>query len=176
LTPNHTLQRTRGKRRAAERERLGVKVDTVRLPDPLFAIINPTVRLLLRSPLHFLWSRNLMLITFTGRKNGRTFTTPVRYLKTDNEIRCFTSAENKWWRNLRGGANINLLVRGQCICCYARPVADEPTVRSALSDFLSRFPQDSPYYGIRLDRQKKPLAIDLDRASRETIMVVATMQ
>ena len=131
--------------------------DTVRLPDSLFVIINPMVRLLLRSPLHSLWSHNLMLITFTGRKSGRTYTTPVRYLRTENKIQCFTSSQNKWWRNLRGGAEVNLLLRGKRIACYAQAIIDQPaTIRNELSQFLNRFPQDSPYYGIRLDRDKSP--------------------
>ncbi|MDE0053611.1 MAG: hypothetical protein OXT64_05055, partial [Gammaproteobacteria bacterium] len=48
----------------------------MRIPEPLFVVINAGMRLLLRSPLHALASRSLMLITFTGRVTGRTYTTP----------------------------------------------------------------------------------------------------
>ena len=68
----------------------------MRLPEPLFAIINPVVKTLLRSPIHGFWSKSLMLITFSGSRSGRRFTTPVRYVRVGDAVRCFTSAENMW--------------------------------------------------------------------------------
>lgn len=146
----------------------------MRLPHIFFSVINPTVKMLLRSPLHGLWSHNLMLITFTGRKSGRTYTTPVRYLETAGRIHCFTAATNTWWRNLRGGAPVVLRVRGKDAPFHATAFPDDPpVVQPALLDFLSNFPQDAPYYGIRLDAEKKPHPDDLARAARETVMVEA---
>ena len=89
----------------------------MRIPHAFSAVINPTVRLLLRSPLHQFWSGSLMLVTFTGRNSGRVFTIPVRYLQHDGKIRCFTSCTNQWWRNLRGGADVSLYVAGRSIHC-----------------------------------------------------------
>jgi hypothetical protein len=98
-------------------------------------------------------------------------------LRSGENIHCFTSSENKWWRNLRGGAKISALVRGERISCCAHAIVGEPTtIQKALGEFLSRFPQDSPYYGIRLDEDKKPLPDELEQASRETVMVVAAPQ
>ena len=42
-------------------------------------IFNPFMVWLLRSPLHKLASKNTLLITFTGRKSGKKYTTPVNY-------------------------------------------------------------------------------------------------
>ena len=42
-------------------------------------IMNPAIKLILRSPLHGLMSKRLLLITFTGRKSGKQFTTPLGY-------------------------------------------------------------------------------------------------
>lgn len=39
---------------------------------PAFRVINPLMEALLRSPLHGLVSDSLLLVTFTGRKSGRT--------------------------------------------------------------------------------------------------------
>ena len=85
----------------------------MKLPEFLFVIINPMMRLLLCSPLHGMLSDSLMLITFRGRNSGREFTTPVRYIENDGVVRCFTSSENQWWRNLRGGSEVVLRVRGK---------------------------------------------------------------
>jgi hypothetical protein len=120
-----------------------------------------------------MWSRNLMLITFTGRKSGRIFTTPVRYLKHDQRIRCFTSSDNQWWRNVRGGAYVSLRVEGRTIRCWAEAITGDP-VRPALADFLLHFPQDAPYYDVQVNAKGSAVEADLDRASAQTVMVEAT--
>jgi len=115
-----------------------------------------------------------MLVTFTGRKSGRVFTTPVRYLRREETLQCFTSSANKWWRNVRGGADVSLRVRGKDMPCRANAIVDEPAaIRAALAEFLSHFPSDAPYYGIRLDSNKTALPGDLERAATETVMVEA---
>lgn len=146
----------------------------MKLPEPLFVVINPVMRFLLRSPLHALWSRSLMLITFTGRKSGRKFTTPVRYIRIGTTVRCFTSAENQWWRNLRGGADVVLHIEGRERPYRATVIDNDPVViKAALRDYLALFPQDAAYHDIRLRKDKRPVSDDLERASQHAIVVEA---
>ena len=42
---------------------------------------NPMITWLLRSPLHGLVSKSIMLITYKGRKSSKEYTTPVNYLR-----------------------------------------------------------------------------------------------
>ena len=58
----------------------------MKVPEFMFVIINPVMRFILRSPLHVIFSSGIMLITFTGRKSGRKFTTPVRYLQDGDTV------------------------------------------------------------------------------------------
>ncbi|MBM5810458.1 MAG: nitroreductase family deazaflavin-dependent oxidoreductase [Gammaproteobacteria bacterium] len=149
----------------------------MRIPDLFFVIINPTVRLLLRSPLHRFWSHSLMLITFTGRSSGRVYTTPVRYLRSGDAIWAFTSVENQWWRNLGNGAPVRLRLQGSEHAYRAEAITDAPErVRAALAEFLVHFPQDAPYYDIRMDAERHPLGADLDRAATRTVWVQAYLQ
>lgn len=146
----------------------------MRIPEPLFVIINPTARLLLQSPLHRLVSKSLMLITFTGRKSGRNFTTPVRYIRYQGAICCFTTATNKWWRNLRGGAEVSLRVEGKTDQYHAIAIEAQPAqIRAALQELFTKFPQDAPYYDVKIDRDGAPIPGDLDLAAQNTIMVQA---
>jgi deazaflavin-dependent oxidoreductase (nitroreductase family) len=146
----------------------------VKIPEPFFVIINPMMRFLLRSPLHFFWSRSLMLITFTGRKSGRQFTTPVRYVREGETVRCFTSAENQWWRNLRGGADVTLRTQDRDAPFHAVVIENDPgEVKKQLLSYLSLFPQDAAYHDIRLNRDKSLVAEDLEAASRNAIVVEA---
>jgi hypothetical protein len=147
----------------------------MKLPEPLFALINPMMRFMLHLPIHGLWSDSLMLITFKGRKSGRTFTTPVRYIETDGVVRCFTASENQWWRNLRGGADVVLRVKGKDRAYKAVAIENDPQqVREWLIYYLALFPQDAAYHDIKLNRDKTLVEEDLERASHNAIVVEAT--
>jgi hypothetical protein len=144
----------------------------MRLPEPLFVVINPLMRALLRSPLHGILSSSLMLITFTGRKSGRRFTTPVRYVRVDGMVRCFTAAKNLWWRNLRGGASVSLLIAGREAPYDAQAIDNDPArIRAALQHYLALFPADAAYHEIRLNRDRTLVPEDLERASHEAVVV-----
>lgn len=146
----------------------------MRLPEPLFVVINPVVRTLLRSPIHGLISNSLMLITFTGRRSGHHFTTPVRYVRVGDSIRCFTSAGNLWWRNVRGGALVSLRIGGKEMPYHAVAIVDDPLrIREALQHYLTLFPGDAVYHGIGLNRNGSLIEADLDRASHEAVVVEA---
>jgi deazaflavin-dependent oxidoreductase (nitroreductase family) len=96
---------------------------------------NAVIKPLLRSPLHSLASGSLMLITFTGRKSGRTYTTPVAYHQPDDHtVILFTQRERIWWKNLIGGAQVTLRLRGRDIQGTATALPDQP--RAELEDAL----------------------------------------
>lgn len=146
----------------------------MKLPEAFFAIINPTMRIFLRSPFHALWSRSLMLITFAGRRSGRRYTTPVRYIRIGTTVRCFTSSENQWWRNLRGGADVVLRIEGADKQYHAIAIVDDPaTIKAALRDYLGLFPQDAAYHDIRLKKDGSLVAEDLERAAHNAVVVEA---
>ena len=66
---------------------------------------------ILRSPLHGMLSNGMMLITITGRKTGKKYTTPVGYYMEGETMWVITSRERTWWKNLQGGAKVDLLLK-----------------------------------------------------------------
>ena len=146
----------------------------MRIPEPLFVLVNPAMRLLLRSPLHGLVSRSLMLITFKGRVSGRSYTTPVRYVRDGATIRCHTSRDANWWLNLKQEPTVVLRIRGCDVVCSARVIDDDPaTVRELLAGYLTRFPGDAVYHDVGLAKDGTPLPEDLDPAASHSIVVEA---
>ena len=83
--------------------------------------LNPLIITILRSPLHPMMSKAIMLITFTGRKSGKRYTTPVSYSRQGETVYVFT--HGTWWKNLRGGAPVSLRLRGQDRNGFALPVS-----------------------------------------------------
>lgn len=101
-----------------------------------------------------------MLLTFTGRKSGRRYTLPVRYLR-DNET-LLTLTDSPWWRNLRGGAPVDLFIAGQNVRGCAEVKTNPEDVEPGIRAMLSRTSSDARFYQVRFDRHGQ-----LDRASLE---------
>ncbi len=148
----------------------------MKLPEPLFLFINPMMRILLRSPLHGLMSKSLILISFKGRNSGKLFTTPVRYVRQMDTVQCFTAMSNQWWRNVDPAADVVLRVAGRDYACRAEAIKNDPErIQSAIANLLQHFPADAPYYEISLESDGLPRSSDLEMASHKTVLVEAIL-
>lgn len=94
---------------------------------------NPFMKWLLRSPLHGVVSRMYLLITFTGRKSGKVYTTPVQYAQDGNTLYIITSEGYTWWKNLRGGAQVQVHLRGISHPAQADISTDTETISALLA-------------------------------------------
>ncbi len=132
----------------------------------LFAVINPIVGALLRSPLHGWMSHNTMLLEFSGRKSGERYSTPVTYLERDGCVHCFTDRTGVWWRNLQHGAEVRMTLRGEAVAGKSSVVTDGGAeMQRALGDFLRGAPRDASYAGVELDAAGEPRADQLAEAA-----------
>lgn len=100
----------------------------------LMKLQNPFMKWLLRSPFHGLVSGMYVLITFTGRKSGTVYTTPVQYAQDGDKLYVVTSEGYVWWKNLRGGADVQVHLRGET--CAG--VADTSTTPEAVAYLVER--------------------------------------
>jgi hypothetical protein len=93
---------------------------------------------LLRSPFHRLASGSLLLITYRGRSSGRHFTIPVMYAEREGTLTIFVGhpERKRWWRNLRGGAEVEIRLRGQRLRGQAEVVKDG----AAVETYVDRYP------------------------------------
>ena len=93
---------------------------------------------LLRSPLHRLASGSLVLITYRGRRSGRRFTIPVMYAERGRALIILVghAEQKRWWRNLRGGAEVELRLRGR----HLRGQAEVVEGKAAVDAYLGRYP------------------------------------
>ena len=78
-------------------------------------LVNPLLRSILSSPLHPLLSGRIALITFTGRRSGRSYTIPVLYELEGDVVRIPVEwpARKRWWRNLRESAPVHMRLAGR---------------------------------------------------------------
>ena len=98
---------------------------------------NPFVKLLLRSPLHGLSSKSVMLLTFTDRKSGRFYSTPVGYSRTGDTLTVITYESRAWWRNLAGGTQVTMCLGGQDVSGSAEVFSDDSEAKEGTLQALS---------------------------------------
>jgi hypothetical protein len=106
-------------------------------------LANLFMKPLLRSPLHGLASKRVMLISFTGRKSNIVFTTPVEYLRRDNVVIFFTQRSRVWWKNLLDHAQVAVRLQGRDIQGVAKRLTlDERLIIDNLLDMHHRMSHD----------------------------------
>jgi deazaflavin-dependent oxidoreductase (nitroreductase family) len=128
------------------------------------------MKLVLRSPVHKMVSKTVLLITFTGRKSGKTYTTPVDYSQDGDQVTIFTHAN--WWKNLRNDAPVTLRIRGRELQGLAKPVAeDKQAVAAGLAEHLRKVPSDAKYYSVTFDDQGNPRAEEVEKAAQNVVMI-----
>jgi hypothetical protein len=91
-------------------------------PLALLKLVNPILRLLLRTPLAGPARDQLMVISFTGRKSGRQYTIPVSAHHIDNNLYALTGAA--WKGNFRGGATAEVLHDGKTTTMHGEVIQD----------------------------------------------------
>jgi len=119
-------------------------------------------------------SGNVLLITFTGRKTGRRYTTPLSYMQEADTVYCLTDA--RWAANLVGGATVTLRLRGQDVQGTATAYRTEPgRVAAVMMRFFERVPRDAKFYGVRLEPSGKPDYGDVQRAVSGIILIEVSL-
>ena len=110
-------------------------------------VMNKVPAAILRSPLHPLMSKKYLLLSFTGRKSGRRYTTPVAYLSEGDAF--LMTTDSPWWKNLRGGAPVTMKVRNHYYEGVGEAVTDEAEVVRVLGRFLETQPGYGKFVGVK---------------------------
>ena len=131
---------------------------------------NDFMNWVLRSPFHRMLSNGMMLITVTGRKTGRTYTTPVGYYQEDGNLWVLTSRDRTWWRNLQGGRQVKLLLKRKLVKGFAEIEVNGKAVEAHMFEYIQHIPQAAKPMGIRVEN-KIPNAEDITRTAKDRLFV-----
>ncbi len=96
---------------------------------------------ILCSPLHRVLSAKRLVLSFTGRRSGTRYATPVNYLQRGSDL--LITTDSSWWHNLVGGAPVAVRLRGRQVQAIAEAIRDPDVVTEALSALV----RDHPPYG-----------------------------
>jgi hypothetical protein len=129
--------------------------------------INPFVSAILRSPVHRLLSGRVLLLTVTGRASGRTYAFPVGYVREADTL-TILSGRHAWWKNLRGGAPVAVLLAGRRRRGRAEVIEDRAAVLAEVDRLVATYGRKGAgqRIGVALDTAPPPTREDLALAMR----------
>ena len=130
---------------------------------------NDFVRFFLGTPFR-VFLGNTMLITVTGCKTGRKYSTPVGFYRKGDTLWVISNRDRTWWRNLKNGAKVSLLLNGKTVNAFAEAEMDEEAVEKHLLDYICHIPMAAKPMGIRIDH-KIPNREDITRVAKERLFV-----
>ena len=109
-------------------------------PSAVIRVVNPILGFLLRTPLAGPARKQLMVLSFTGRKTGRHYSIPVSAHLIDDELYALTGAP--WKQNFRDGAPAQVLYGGKKTTMRGELIGD----RAVVSDLFHRCAES---YGVQ---------------------------
>ena len=105
-------------------------------PPTLVKMGNPLVRMLLGSPLHGMLDHSFLVLHLTGRKTGRRYDIPVGFVDMEGRLTVVTLA--RWRVNLRGGADVEVTLRGCLRLMHALLEEDPASVAVSYQAMINR--------------------------------------
>ena len=136
---------------------------------------NSIMEWLLKSPMHGAFSKNMMLVSYTGRRSGQEYATPVNYWQVndgDEGILLTTSKpERVWWRNLRGDRPVVLQLRGISMNAFGTVVEEFSEKIRLFGVLFTQNPVIGRYFKVALDDNNQPINEDVERTAADTVLV-----
>jgi len=144
-------------------------------PPTLVKMGNPLVRLLLGSPLHGMLDDSYLVLHLSGRKTGRRYDIPVGYVDMGGKLTVVTVA--KWRVNLRGGADVSVMLRGCLRPMHALLEENPASVAVSYQAMIDRigWKKAQRQLGISLPGGRVPTVLELNDAAHEYGWSVITL-
>jgi deazaflavin-dependent oxidoreductase (nitroreductase family) len=131
--------------------------------------LNPLMRLVLAGRAHRIMSGRLVLLSFTGRRTGRSYTTPVSYVRDGSDL--LIPGGGAWWKNLTtGSARVRL--QGTWHVVTSEVIQEPGALSKVLGRMLAVNPAIAVFTGIRPGPDGRPVAKSLERECRRGFVVV----
>jgi len=138
-------------------------------------IANTIAALLLRSPLHGMLSKFLILLTFTGRKSGKKYAIPVGYGRKGNTLALFT--DHIWYKNLLANPKVQVRLQGKDRSGTAEVILDDKErTAQEMKDFVSHSKQAARAYGITFDADESANRESLRQAAERWVLILVHLE
>jgi deazaflavin-dependent oxidoreductase (nitroreductase family) len=132
--------------------------------------LNALPRFVLRLPFQTPMSWRLVLLTYTGRKSGRSYTVPVSYVEQGDTL--LIPGGGAWKRNLEQGSSVGLRLRGSERSARPEVIKEIDEVERLVAFMMAANPAVSRFIGVPRDVDGRPNRERLEQAVRGGFAVV----
>jgi deazaflavin-dependent oxidoreductase (nitroreductase family) len=129
------------------------------------------MKAMINSPLHSLLGPSFAVITVTGRKTGRSISTPINVSHSEGSFTVVSMRDRTWWRNLRGNAAARLRVGGKTFPVRGEIIEDPGAVREELKMYFKQYPDYVKYFNIKQTPAGELDPEGLQRAAEERVII-----
>ena len=139
---------------------------------------NRLAMLVLRSPLHFLVSRSLLMLCYEGRRSSRLRCLPLQYVRDGDTLVIWAgdAPAKTWWRNFRDPWVVTVRLRRKKRYGKAFVVEDVEEKVAYLDAYFERFPYTTPSGKPKfLGRNRRPDADALRKIARDAVLVAVEL-
>ncbi len=137
---------------------------------------NPIMEWILKSPLHGVLSSSMMIINYSGRKSGKAYHTPAGYREIDHTLLTISYKNRTWWRNLRGGAEVKIFLKGKLLEATSQAFEDDQAVINGLEQFIAGDPRAARMFKIEMGEDGQLDPESLKRAGRDKVIISTTLK
>lgn len=136
---------------------------------------NGFMKAILHSPLHKMLSSMTLVIYFTGRSSGNPISTPVNFAREGKNIYITSTRDRHWWRNLRGGATVQVLLDGKKYEGWAETIELPSLVGKHLATIFRLTPAYTKYFDVEIKENGLPDPVQLKNAASDRIGVLVRL-
>lgn len=134
----------------------------IKLPGTPKPWMNSLVMGALKTPgVRSLLGKTFMILTVTGARTGKRYTTPVQYVRDGDRLLVLSQRKRKWWRNLTERPEVELVLTGTTVRTTAR-LATGDEEREAIATALRLNPRTAKFYRVTIadDGEPDPAGVD----------------
>lgn len=129
------------------------------------------IKAIVNSPLHSMLGERFAVITFTGRKTGKTYAIPVNVTPIAGILTVVSLRGRTWWRNLRGGRMLRLRRNGSRLEVRAETVESPEAVTAGLAAHFRQFPGDAKYFKVHIRPDGEPEQKELEHVAGDRVLI-----
>jgi deazaflavin-dependent oxidoreductase (nitroreductase family) len=133
---------------------------------------------MLRTPVLQRWvGRGTALLTFTGRRTGTTYTTPVSYARDGRHVVIVSHMTRTWWRNLTDRPQVRLRLAGRDHTGTARVVrGDDPAAVDLLRTYMEHQRMTARAQRVSRADDGQFRADDLRRVLADSVVITVSLE
>jgi len=139
-------------------------------------ILNPIIQSILKSPLHPLMSEHSLVIKYTGRESGKEHSFPAYYHLAGSSLQVLVEKTEDWWRSLRNGANVKVIMKGNELRGWAEAVQDPQNMNDDFYQLLDTIPELSTELNVRRDENGSFSSDDVKKNLQQLGLLKITLQ